>query len=124
MSSSQARPVPTTYPLSFQEPAASWTLLPHFRPLFSIACSLFWQKQGGGVPPKNRFFRISRLQTLFPSPVCNLVKPGGPFGRSTVPVLSFTALSASCPERGRGVSAAFLPRANRRGTPNRPLSPL
>src|SRR5690349_8299225 len=119
MSRSQGPPVLIHYPLSFQYPAASWSLLPHSRPLFSMACSLFWLKQGGGVPSQNRFFRISRLQTLFPSPVCNLVKPGGPIGRAAVPVLSFTALSPSRPERGRGVSTALLPRANPRGTPNR-----
>jgi hypothetical protein len=37
---------------------------------------------------------------------------------------SSRAVSPSCPERSRGVSTAFLPRAKRRGTPTRAVSPL
>jgi hypothetical protein len=53
--------------------AASWLSFCTLCLLFSIAYSLFGQKQGGGYTLQNRSFRISNIQTLFPRPVCNSV---------------------------------------------------
>jgi hypothetical protein len=53
--------------------AASWLSFCTLCLLFSIAYSLFGQKQGGGYTLQNRSFRISNIQTLFPRPVRNSV---------------------------------------------------
>src|SRR5438309_2052625 len=55
--------------------ARSLSLLSYRRRLFSIACALFGQNTGGGVPPKNHSFEIINLQTLLFDPVCNSVTP-------------------------------------------------
>ena len=62
-------------PLCFHRLAASCLSFSALRPLFSLAYSLFGQKQGGGYTLENPSFKISNIQTLFPRAVCHSVNP-------------------------------------------------
>ena len=68
----------SSQPLCFHRLAASCLSFSALRPLFSLAYSLFGQKQGGGYTLENPSFKISDIQTLFPRAVCHSVIPGPP----------------------------------------------
>jgi len=95
-----------------------------FRPLFSIACSLLWQKRGGGYTLQTPPFGISSLRPLFSGPVCKRVisAPNSPHPR--VPEATGHQSRLRSPRPLTPLSTAFLPRAKPRGTPSSAVSPL
>src|SRR5207302_9371489 len=101
---------------------ARWTLLSHSRPLFSIACSLFYPNQGSEVPMQDRLFRITSLQTLFSNPSYSIVNPYRPSRPSVLTVFPVSSLYPGTSSILR--SAQALSPLSTAFTPNRPLTPL
>src|SRR5712671_582535 len=54
------------YVLTRQSIAASWLSFRTFRPLFSMPCSLFCQKRGGGYTPPNLHPKMKGIRIMTP----------------------------------------------------------